>query len=147
MSITKKISLGIDLGDSKTGVAISNTSVLATPLRTIIEKNTKLLIEKIVAIIKEEKITTIVIGNPKNMDGSLGFRCKKVAKFVESLSNSIKENFEQTIEIVLLDERLTTVLANKNMISSGSKQKTRRQHENEEAAVIILQSYLDSKKF
>jgi putative Holliday junction resolvase len=129
--------LGIDLGSVKTGVAVSQAD-MAVPLKTVIQTSLGGLARDILEIVGEKNIDKVVIGYPKNMNGTRGPMCKKVDKFVEIL-----QNLCGSVNIIKWDERLTTKMAIGNMIESGAKFKTKKAHENEAAAVIILQNYLD----
>ncbi|MDR1392069.1 MAG: Holliday junction resolvase RuvX [Clostridiales bacterium] len=136
--IQNEIFLGIDHGDVRSGIAISNELCFASPLKTVKESNSKMLAGKIYEIVKKYGVTAIVIGYPKNMNGTFGERCKKVNKLTKILKRLIPK-----IHVILWDERLSTISAIKNMIVSGVKSKKIRECENEESATIILQCYLD----
>ncbi len=134
--------LGLDYGDKKVGVSVSDLlGITAQSLTIIFFKNQKELIEKIRVIVEEQNIEKIVVGLPKNMNGSIGFRGEKTLKFVETL----KENFER-IDVFTLDERLSTVSSKNLMIETGVKQKDKKKKEDKIAASFILQTFLDSKR-
>ena len=134
--------LGLDYGDKKVGVAVSDLlGITAQSLTIIFFKNEKELIEKIKAIVDERKIEKIVVGLPKNMNGSIGFRGEKTLKFVEAL----KEEFKET-DVLTLDERLSTVSSKNLMIETGVKQKDKKKKEDKIAASFILQTFLDSNR-
>jgi putative Holliday junction resolvase len=132
--------LGIDYGDKKVGFAISDLlGITAQGLEFLRYKNTKELVDKIISLVEQHNIKKIVVGLPKNMDGTIGFRGEKTLEFVDSIKNKLP-----AIEIVLWDERLTTSLAKRVMIETGVKRKNKEMVEDKIAAVFILQSYMDS---
>lgn len=134
--------LGIDYGDARTGVSISDEMLfLARTLCTLKNSSIEDCANQLSEIIKENNISLIVMGYPKNMNGTIGERCEKV----ELLAEKIKENND--VEIKFWDERLSTVSAY-NMFNevnfNGAKK--RRKVIDSVSAVIILQGYLDSLK-
>ena len=135
------IILGIDYGDVRTGVSVCDkTEFLASPVTVITESYMPKLIDKLKDIINNKKPELIVVGLPKNMDGSLGFRAQACTEFANSLSE------ESGIKTVLWDERLTSVIAHKQLHSIGKREKKHKDIIDAVAATEILQSYLDSKK-
>jgi len=134
----KKI-LGIDPGRSRTGVAISDlTHSLSSPLTVIHEKNNERLVEKIAEIVAKENIELIVMGLPKNMDGTEG----DSAKNSRALGTAIVA--KTNLEVIFQDERGSTISANAALDLTGKK--NRKKIIDAVAATIILQEYLDSKK-
>lgn len=131
--------LGIDYGDSRIGVAISDVfGWTAMGLKTInVKDGYNKAVKKISDICRQNDIKTIVIGYPKNMDGSRGFRVEKTEDFIKRLSAEIQE-----VEIVRWDERLTSVAAEKTIRELGIKQ-ARKGTVDKIAATFILQGYLD----
>ena len=135
------IILGIDYGDVRTGVAVCDkTEFLASPVCTVRESYMPKLIDKLTAIISDKKPELIVVGLPKNMDGSLGFRAQACTEFAEALKDACG------IETVLWDERLTSVIAHRQLQSNGKREKKHKDIVDAAAAVEILQSYIDSRK-
>ena len=133
------IIMSVDLGKARTGIAISDASgSFAFPKEVITEYNTDRLIDKICAKAQEFKAEKIVVGYPKNMDGSLGERAKECAEIAEQ----IKQN--SGIETVLWDERCTTVTAHNYLSMNNVRGKKRKQTVDAVAAVIILEDYLRS---
>ncbi|MBO6126579.1 MAG: Holliday junction resolvase RuvX [Clostridia bacterium] len=133
------IILGIDFGETRTGVAICDENqILASPLCTIQEKDKDKLAEKIIELSNLKNAKKIVLGYPKNMNGSIG----ESAKNVEYLQKKLQE-FSKNLEIILWDERLTTVCAQKNFINSGKKSIKYKKYIDEASACLILQNYLD----
>ena len=135
------IIMSVDLGHARTGLAISdNTGFLASPLCVIEERYDKRIVEKVSAKAKENKAELIVVGLPKNMDGTEGEsakRCRILAEEIEILSG---------IKTVLQDERGTTVTAHQYLSAGEVFGKKRKQRVDAAAATIILQNYLDSMK-
>ena len=134
--------LGIDYGDKRTGVAVSDDLLLtAQGLPTIFETGMKKTAEKIAAVAKETNSSSIVIGFPKNMDGTIGERGKKTEKLVRLLGE-----ISEGIPIILWDERLTTVYAQTIMNQTNVRGKKRKNEVDRLSATIILQEYLDNRR-
>lgn len=135
------IIMSVDLGKARTGIAVSDKSEsFAFPKTVITEYNTEKLVQKIAQISKELGAELIVVGNPKNMDGSEGWRseeCKEIADLIKEKSNT---------ETVMWDERCTTVSAHTALNFTDTKGKKRKQVVDAVAAVIILEDYLRFKK-
>ncbi len=133
--------LGIDYGDSRVGVAVSDLlGITAQGVKTIKNKNKKKLLAELSEIIEEYKPETIVIGKPKNMDGTEGFRVDETYKFAESL----KTIYSGKIEYI--DERLTTVSATRILNETNTRGKDRKAVLDTVSACFILENYLNSKK-
>ncbi len=135
--------LGLDLGSKTLGLATSDTTnTIATSLKTITfkDENYASLIEPLSLIINEYKITTLVLGLPKNMNNTLGERAKITLEFKKMLEDKLK------IQVVLEDERLTSVISNNIMIEADLSRKKRKKKVDSLAAQIILQSFLDSNR-
>ncbi len=135
------IILSVDYGDKRTGIAVCDKlQLLASPVCVLTEWNADVLAQKIVDIALEKKAEQIVVGLPKNMDGSKGFR----ADACEELGNIIKSKTD--IPIVFWDERLTTVSAHRILSENNVRGKKRKAVVDAVAAVTILQNYIDSLK-
>lgn len=135
------IIMSVDLGKARTGIAISDPSgQFAFPKDVITEYNTERLVEKLCNKAKEYSAERIVVGYPKNMDGTLGERAHECATIAEQ----IKQKSE--IETVLWDERCTTVTAHNYLNMNNVRGKKRKQTVDAVAAVIILEDYLRSLK-
>ena len=133
--------MSVDLGKARTGVAISDKGEgFAFPNAVITEYNEERLIEKLCAKADELNAQLIVVGYPKNMDGSEGFRAKECA----DVANKLKEKSGR--EIVLWDERCTTVSAHNALNMTDTRGKKRKQTVDAVAAVIILEDYLSFRK-
>ena len=133
--------LGVDYGDVRTGIASSDAGgILASPVCTVKETDAAALAKKIADIASERKAGLIVLGNPKNMDNSEGPRSEKTAAFREILADATG------LEVVLRDERLSTVLAN-SLLHEGQKYgKKNRKAIDAASAAVILQGYLNEQK-
>ena len=135
--------LGLDLGTRTLGISMSDTTkTIASTLKTIRfqDSNYIELIPQLKTIIEENEISKMVLGFPKNMNNTIGNRCEETLKFKELL----EENFD--IEVVLQDERLSTVEATNYMLEADISRKKRKKKVDSLAANIILQTYLDREK-
>jgi len=135
------IIMSVDLGKARTGIAVSDASCqFAFPKDVITEYNTDRLIEKVCQKAKEYSAERIVVGYPKNMDGTLGERAQECAAIAEQIKN------KSNIETLLWDERCTTVTAHNYLNMNNVRGKKRKQTVDAVAAVIILEDYLRSLK-
>ncbi|MBQ6627054.1 MAG: Holliday junction resolvase RuvX [Ruminococcus sp.] len=133
------IIVSVDLGKARTGLAISDkTGFLASPLCMIEEKSEAKRLEKVAKAIKENKAELVVVGLPKNMDGSEGDSAKSAREFAEKLTELTG------IKTVMQDERGTTITAHNYLSQRDVKGKKRKHQVDIVAASIILQDYLDS---
>ncbi len=136
--------MGLDFGAKTVGVAVSDPLlVTAQSLETITRKSEKKLrqtLARIEELIQEYQIDKIVLGLPKNMNGTEGERVEKTKEFQDML-------FRRTgLSVELWDERLTTVAADRIMVESGIRREHRKEHVDAVAASFILQGYLDYLK-
>ena len=135
------IIMSVDLGKARTGIAVSDSGEsFAFPKKVITEYNEEKLINKICETAKELDAKLIVVGYPKNMDGSAGWRaeeCKAVSEKITKISG---------IETVLWDERCTTVSAHTALNFTNTRGKKRKEVVDAVAAVIILEDYLKYRK-
>jgi len=134
--------LGLDLGSKTLGIATSDiTNTIASSLKTIFfeEDNYKELINPLKEIIEEYNVNKIILGLPKNMNNTLGPRAEISLEFKKLLESTFN------IEVILEDERLTTVISNNIMIKADVSRKKRKKKVDALAAQVILQSYLDRK--
>jgi len=131
------IIMSVDLGKARTGIALSDSGEsFAFPKEVITEYNTERLIEKICTKAKEYFAERIVVGLPKNMDGTLGWRadeCTQIAEKIKELSG---------LQVVLWDERCTTVSAHTALNFTDTRGRKRKNVVDAVAAVIILEDYL-----
>ena len=130
--------LGVDFGDARIGLALSDPlDMFASGLETYNRKNLQADLEYIKNIVKEKQVGTLVVGLPLNMDGSKGIRVEKTEQFCEEIKKLCD------VKIVFMDERLTTVQAEKMLIEQNVRREDRKKVIDKVAATIILQSYLD----
>jgi len=130
--------LGLDIGDKRTGVAISNdVSSICTPLNYIPSQDINYFLKNLYNLIIEKKINKIIIGLPKLLSGKEGER----AKYSRYISKKIKEK-NKNLEIVLWDERLTSKQAEKYLLESGVEKNKIKEKIDSASAVIILESYI-----
>lgn len=132
--------LGIDYGDKRTGLAISDPlGISAQPLPTIQSSSQEELVERISALAVEEGVQEIVVGLPRNMDGTIGQAGDKVMRFVEMLKEKVG------CPIAVEDERLTTMMAERTLAMLGEKLKKGKKKLDRMAAQLILQNYLQRR--
>lgn len=135
------IIMSVDYGDKRTGIAICDKlEMLASPVCVLTEWKAETLADKIVSLAVEKRAEEIVVGLPKNMDGSKGFR----ADACESLGELLKARTD--IPVKFWDERLTTVSAHRILSENNVRGKKRKAVVDAVAAEIILQNYIDSRK-
>lgn len=134
--------MGLDFGSKTVGVAISDPLLItAQGIETITRKEENKLRKtcaRIETLIQEYEVERIVLGLPKHMNNDIGDRAEKSIKFGEMLRR------RTGLEVVMWDERLTTVEAERTLIENGVRRKNRKQYIDKVAAVFILQGYLDS---
>jgi putative Holliday junction resolvase len=131
--------LGIDYGDARIGLAVSDElRMLAHPLETV--QNTPKALQRIKTIISEKSVDVIVLGLPKNMDGTRGASAEKVETFATVLRTD-----NPGLRLVFWDERLTTVAAQRALHEAGRNAKNSRAVLDQVAAQMILQGWLDSQ--
>ncbi len=134
--------MSVDYGDMRTGIALSDIrGILASPLTVIKESYQPKLAKKIVSLAVDNDVKTVVIGLPRNMDGSYGYRCDECKSLGEAISNINAE-----LNICFEDERLTTVMAHNVLSDNNVRGKKRKDTVDAVSAVMILQSYLDKNK-
>ena len=134
--------LGLDLGSKTLGVSISDTTnVIASLYKTIRfkEDDYDYAISELESIILNNEITTIILGLPKNMNNTIGERAELTLKFKEKLEKKFN------INVIMEDERLTSVISNNVLIKSDISRNKRKKKVDGMAAIIILQSYLDRR--
>lgn len=134
--------LGLDYGSKTVGVAVSDPlGLTAQGLETIWRKKENQLrrtLARIETLVSEYQADRIVVGYPKNMNNTIGERAQKALEFKELLER------RTGLPVVMWDERLTTVEANRTLMEAGVRRENRKQYLDELAAVFILQGYLDS---
>lgn len=132
--------LGIDYGDARVGIAVSDPLMLtAQGIKTLPNKVFDKMLESLDEIYNEYKPEKIVLGFPKNMDGSVGFRGDITLEFKKTLEEKYPKS-----EIILYDERLSTVMADRFLSATNTRGSGRKKVIDTVSAAVILQNYLDS---
>jgi len=133
--------LGIDFGRARTGLALSDeTQTIASPLQAWERKGQTSLFDYVKGIVAEYAVQQVVVGFPRNMDGSEGEVAEEVKKFKEELANSLR------LPVVLWDERLSSVSARRFLKDNKLRTKKDKKVVDTISAVLILQGYLDSRR-
>lgn len=133
--------LGLDIGDKRIGVAMSDPDeILASPLTTIPRDDDEKAISAIQELVGKHGVQKIIAGLPYSMNGAVGIQASKVIAFIAKLTEGIKINIETW------DERLSTVAAQRLMAQANSRGREAKLRRDAAAAAFILQGYLDSPK-
>jgi RNAse H domain protein, YqgF family len=137
--------LGLDVGDKTIGVAVSDPLLISANGITTIERiGIRKDAGKVIDYIKEYDCQKVVIGLPLKLDGMESPQTLKVIEFANMLANKLRSIAMQNVEIDFADERYTTVMAEKVLIEADLSRKRRKEVIDKQAAVLILQSYLNS---
>jgi putative Holliday junction resolvase len=132
------IILGLDIGDARTGVAISDElGIAAHPLCTIQRKSRKALLAELQELVTAHKVERIVVGLPLQLDGETGTQAQKVKRFAEKLERQVN------LPIIFWDESFTTFEAAQILRGTKKRRKKRKQVIDQVAAVLILEGYLE----
>ncbi len=135
------IIMSVDYGDVRTGVAVCDKNeILASPVTVVTEKDADILVKKIIALATERNVQMFVVGLPKNMDGSEGFRAQACKDF------ALKLQTESGLPVDMYDERLTTVSAHNALNMTNTRGKKRKAVVDAVSAVMILDDYIASRK-
>ena len=130
--------LGIDHGTKRVGLALSDeTGTIAQPLQFLPAEPATTLLDRLKECVAERKVEEIVVGIPRNMNGTYGPAAEKVRAFIAALQQVV------TVPVQTWDERLTTVQAQRALIEIGMRREKRKERVDQTAAAILLQSYLD----
>ncbi len=136
--------IGLDVGEVRIGVAASDgLGLTAQGLPTIIRKSANDDYDQVIKVIEERQAKRLIVGLPKNMDGSHGPQEEKVRAFADALMERIDERGYAKPELIFWDERLSTVAANKTLINADVSRGKRKAVVDKLAAVLILQGFLD----
>jgi putative Holliday junction resolvase len=134
--------MGLDFGSKTVGVAVSDELLITAQGVEIVRRKSEGKLRQTLArveeLIQEYQVNKIVLGYPKNMNNSEGIRCEKTQEFKEMLER------RTGLEVILWDERLTTVAADRTMMEASVRREDRKNYVDMIAAVLILQGYLDS---
>jgi len=132
--------MALDVGEKRIGVALSDPlKITAQGLKTYVRTTLTEDVAHLAHLITEYDVSELVVGLPKNIDGSIGFKAEEVQQFTEALLDKI------AIDVVYVDERLTTVEAEHTLMESGVRRENRKKYVDKIAAVFILQGYLDAR--
>jgi putative holliday junction resolvase len=132
--------MGLDVGEVRIGVAVSDeTGLIARALTTLERSGWKRDLEELSRLAEENKVEHIVVGNPLNLDGSLGAQAQRVTEFVRRLQQAIP------IAISFWDERFSSSSGEKVLIEGGMRRGKRRQVIDRLAAAVVLQNFLDHR--
>ncbi len=133
--------MALDVGDKRIGVALSDPlQILASPLQTIARTSDEYALHEITGLVNKYEVEKLIIGMPYSLDGTTGPQAEKVLSFKDKISAQI------AIEIVLQDERLSSVTADQKLKETGRKSARLKEKIDAAAAAVILQSYLDESK-
>lgn len=131
--------LGLDVGDKTIGVAVSDPlGFTAQGITTIKRESNKKDYETIENLLNEYSVDKVVVGLPKNMNNTIGPQGEKVIKFAQKMKNKFK------IDLIYMDERMTTMSAERILIEGDVRRENRKKYIDKVAATYILQTYLDS---
>ena len=139
---TKGRILGVDFGDTRTGLAVSDTSrFLASGIGYVSPGGIVKTADKVAEVAREQKVSAIVVGLPKNMDGSEGFRADRCREFADLLRERL-----ENIPVAMMDERMTTMSASRYLNETNTRGQKRKGVIDTLSAQIILQNALDRLK-
>jgi putative holliday junction resolvase len=132
--------MALDHGTRRIGVAVSDEmQMIASPLEFIPAEPMDKVVARVQDLIREKEVSLILVGMPRNMDGTFGPAAEKVNEFIAALQPHV------TTPIKTWDERLTSVMANRALLQGNVRRADRKQKVDKMAAAILLQSYLDAK--
>lgn len=138
--------IGLDVGDKTVGVAVSDLlGITAQGVTTIERVGIRKDTGKVIDYIREYECDTVVCGLPMSMDGRESEQTQKVREFATMLQNKMRSTGLGKVQLVFQDERLTTMMAERVLIEADMRRNKRKDIIDRQAAVIILQSYLDSQ--
>ena len=139
---TKGRILGVDFGDTRTGLAVSDASrFLASGIGYVSPGGIQKTADKVALVAREQKVSAIVVGLPKNMDGSEGFRAERCREFAGLLREQLED-----IPVAMIDERMTTMSASRYLNETNTRGQKRKGVIDTLSAQIILQNALDRLK-
>jgi putative Holliday junction resolvase len=133
--------LGLDVGDKRIGVALSDeTATLASGLDNINRVGPRKDPKAVADLVRRHEVGEVVVGLPRKLDGTLGPQAQKVLEFVEALKAVVR------VPIVPWDERFTSVVAQQTLAEAGASRRDRKANVDKVSAILILQNYLDYRK-
>ena len=133
--------LGLDIGEKRIGVALSDPlKIIASALKVIERTTDEAAVKQIIDLARENEVERVVVGMPRSLDGSLGKQAQAVQSFIDLLRGYTE------LPVVTWDERLSTVAAERTMLEVGMKRDKRKKRRDSLAAAFILQGYLDRER-
>jgi putative Holliday junction resolvase len=133
--------LGLDVGDVRIGVALSDeTATIASGLDTIRRVGPRKDVKAVAGLVRSHEVAELVVGLPRRLDGELGPQAQKVLAFMDELRSAVK------VPVVPWDERFTSAVANQVLIEADVSRKGRKAVVDKVSAILILQNYLDYRK-
>jgi putative Holliday junction resolvase len=136
--------MALDVGHKRIGVALSDPGqVLASILQVIKVKGQQRGLDIVVQLVREHGVGKIIVGYPRSLDGTVGQQAKVVERYVALLEEKLRDS-SLDVPVILWDERLSTVAADRLMARAGRKGRERRKRIDAAAAAVILQDYLDA---
>jgi putative Holliday junction resolvase len=134
--------LGLDVGTVRVGVAVSDpTGTLASPLETVERRRDGADLDRIAGLVTEHEVTEVIVGEPRHLSGASGASAREARAYARSLAGRIG-----SVPVHLVDERLSTVTAASSLRANGLDSRAQRPVIDQAAAVVILQTYLDSQR-
>lgn len=138
--------IGLDVGDVRIGVAMSDPSGMISQGHSVIERvGIRKDCGKVMDLVRQNDVGRVVIGLPLNLDGSDSLQTQKVRDFKQMLENKMRSSAMADVDLVFQDERLTTLQAERVLIEGNVSREKRKKVIDKQAAVLILQAYLDSQ--
>ena len=138
--------IGLDVGDKTIGIAVSDLlDITAQGVTTIERVGIRKDTTKVLGLVREYECDTIVVGLPLGLDGTDSIQTEKVREFRTMLENKLRSSGLAHVKLVWQDERFTTKLAENVLIAGNVRREDRKKYVDKQAAVIIMQSYLDRK--
>jgi len=138
--------MALDVGHKRIGVALSDPGqVLASSLQVIERKGQQRDLATVVQLVREHEVGKIIVGFPLSLDGTVGQQARVVERYAALLEKKLRDS-SLDVPVILWDERLSTVAAERLMAEAGRKGRERRERIDAAAAAVILQDYLDSSE-
>lgn len=136
--------MALDVGHRRIGVALSDPGqVLASSLQVVERKGQQQDLAAVVQLVRKHGVGKIIVGYPRSLDGTAGQQAKVVERYAAVLEKKLRDS-SLDVPVILWDERLSTVVANRLMAEAGHKGRKRREKIDAAAAAVILQEYLDA---
>lgn len=138
--------MALDVGHKRIGVALSDPGqVLASSLQVIERKGRQRNVAAVIQLVREHGVGKIIVGYPRSLDGTVGQQAEVVERYAALLEKELRDS-SLDVPVILWDERLSTVTADRLMTEAGRKSRERRERIDAVAAAVILQDYLDANR-